>query len=62
MTPNTADALLERLRGRPKAEIHAHLEGTFEPGTLERWEREAGVAMPRPREQLVQFAGFADFL
>jgi adenosine deaminase len=50
------------LRSLPKAEVHVHLEGCFEPATLEQWAREAGVAMPRPREQLFEFNGLADFL
>lgn len=52
----------ERLRALPKAEVHAHLEGCFEPLLLERWATQAGVAMPRPRDQLLQFEGLADFL
>jgi adenosine deaminase len=52
----------ERLRALPKAEVHLHLEGCFEPALLERWAAQAGVAMPRPRERLLQFAGLADFL
>lgn len=53
---------LARLRALPKAEVHVHLEGTFEPATLERWAQEAGVPMPRPRDSLLQFTGLADFL
>ena len=52
----------DRLRALPKAEVHAHLEGCFEPAILEQWARQAGVPMPRPREQLLQFEGLADFL
>lgn len=59
--PITTDALA-RLRALPKAEIHVHLEGCFEPSLLESWARQAGVPMPRPRERLLQFAGLADFL
>jgi adenosine deaminase len=51
-----------RLMALPKAEVHVHLEGTFEPALLEIWAAEAGVPMPRPREQLLQFSGLADFL
>ena len=50
------------MRALPKAEVHVHLEGTFEPATLEKWAVEAGVAMPRPRERLLEFKGLADFL
>ena len=53
---------IDRLRALPKAEVHAHLEGCFEPTVLEQWARQAGVPMPRPREQLLQFEGLADFL
>ena len=51
-----------RLRALPKAEVHAHLEGCFEPAVLAQWAAQAGVAMPRPRERLLQFEGLADFL
>jgi adenosine deaminase len=53
---------LARLRALPKAEVHVHLEGTFEPDVLEHWARQAGMPMPRPREALLQFGGLADFL
>lgn len=61
MTKPSTDSL-DRLRSLPKAEVHAHLEGCFEPAALERWAIEAGVPMPRPRERLFQFEGLADFL
>jgi adenosine deaminase len=53
---------LDRLRTLPKAEVHAHLEGCFEPDLLAQWAAKAGVPMPRPRERLFEFAGLADFL
>jgi adenosine deaminase len=53
---------IDRLQSLPKAEVHLHLEGCFEPEMLERWAAQAGVAMPRPREQLLNFTGLADFL
>lgn len=53
---------MTRLRSLPKAEVHAHLEGCFERAVLARWEREAGVPLPRPMERLFQFEGLADFL
>ncbi|MGJ7507533.1 adenosine deaminase [Variovorax sp. GT1P44] len=53
---------LDRLRALPKAEIHAHLEGCFEPAVLAQWATQAGVAMPRPRDRLFEFEGLADFL
>ena len=34
---------LQRLTALPKAEVHVHLEGTFEPATLAHWAREAKV-------------------
>ncbi len=46
----------------PKAEVHVHLEGCFEPATLEQWAGEIGVPMPQPRDRLFQFGGLADFL
>ena len=57
-----ANPLLTRLRALPKAEVHAHLEGCFEPAVLEQWAAQAGVPMPRPRDRLLQFEGLADFL
>jgi adenosine deaminase len=60
--PAMQTAQTERIRALPKAEVHAHLEGCFEPDVLEHWARQAGLPMPRPREQLLQFAGLADFL
>jgi adenosine deaminase len=53
---------IDRLRALPKAEVHAHLEGCFEPGTLERWATQARVLMPRPSERLFEFEGLGDFL
>lgn len=53
---------IDRLRALPKAEVHAHLEGCFEPQVLEQWARQAGATMPRSRERLLQFADLAEFL
>jgi len=53
---------IDRLRSLPKAEVHAHLEGCFQPTVLEQWATQAGVQMPRPRDRLLQFEGLADFL
>ncbi len=50
------------LRFLPKAEVHVHIEGCFEADTLEKWAREANVAMPRPKERLFEFRALADFL
>ena len=62
MLPNAHSPRIDRLRALPKAEVHVHLEGCFQPSALEQWARQAGVAMPRPRERLLQFEGLADFL
>jgi len=62
MSRHLPAAEMERLRRLPKAEVHVHLEGCFEPAVLESWAAQAGVAMPRPRERLLQFEGLADFL
>lgn len=51
-----------RLKSLPKAEVHLHLEGCFEAVTLAQWARAAGVALPRPQEDLFRFSGLADFL
>ena len=60
--PNVQPPPVDRLRTLPKAEVHAHLEGCFEPGLLEQWATRARVTMPRPRERLFEFEGLADFL
>ena len=62
MNPPITTDPLARLRALPKAEIHVHLEGCFEPSLLESWAQQAGVPMPRPRERRLQFAGLDDFL
>ena len=59
---NVQTPSIDRLRALPKAEVHAHLEGCFEPGILEQWAAQARVPMPRPRERLFEFEGLADFL
>jgi adenosine deaminase len=46
----------------PKAEVHVHLEGCFEVDDIVRLARENGVQLPRPREQLLEFGGLAEFL
>jgi adenosine deaminase len=50
------------LRKLPKAEVHVHLEGSFDSATLEKWARAASIPMPRPRDRLFEFQGLADFL
>ena len=62
MLPIASTPQLDRLRSLPKAEVHAHLEGCFQPTVLEQWATQAGVPMPRPRDCLLQFKGLADFL
>ncbi len=46
----------------PKAEVHVHLEGCFEVEDIVRLAHENGAQLPRPREQLFQFGGLAEFL
>lgn len=53
---------IERLRLLPKAEVHVHIEGCFEADTLEKWAKEANVALPRPKARLFEFRALADFL
>jgi len=60
--PDAPPPLSDRLRALPKAEVHAHLEGCFEPAVLEQWASQARLPMPRPRERLLEFSGLADFL
>lgn len=60
-TPSSNDDI-DRLRTLPKAEVHLHLEGCFEPTQIELWAKSEGVVLPRPREELLRFSGLADFL
>lgn len=46
----------------PKAEVHVHLEGCFDPEQLALWANESGVSLPRPKEDLLNFKGLGDFL
>jgi adenosine deaminase len=62
MLPIAISSHIDRLRALPKAEVHAHLEGCFQPTVLEQWATQAGVPMPRPRDRLLHFEGLADFL
>lgn len=41
----------------PKAEVHVHLEGCFEPSDMEQLARESGETLPRPPEQLFDLTG-----
>ncbi len=64
--PNPADepgsALWSHLLALPKAEVHVHLEGSLDADQLALLAAQAGQPLPRPREQLFQFSGLADFL
>jgi adenosine deaminase len=62
MSEENAAGELTSFRALPKAEVHVHLDGAFDPLTLEKWSAEAGLAMPRPRKRLFEFQGLADFL
>ncbi len=47
----------------PKAEIHVHLEGTFEVDDMVRLASEAGSPLPKSRDQLLRFdGGLGEFL
>lgn len=60
-TPNLFDK--KRIATQlPKAEVHVHLEGCFDPEQLAVWAKESGVSMPRPKEELLNFTGLTDFL
>jgi adenosine deaminase len=58
--------LNERFISLPKAEIHIHLEGCFEPDEIVRLAEQNDVQLPRPREQLLDWQGglgsFLEFL
>jgi adenosine deaminase len=47
----------------PKAEVHVHLEGSFEIDDIVRLAKANGVPLPRPKVQLFQFSdGLSEFL
>ena len=45
------------IRTLPKAEVHVHLEGCFEPTDIERLAAEAGEPLPRPVNRLFDMTG-----
>src|SRR6266511_1197674 len=52
----------DRIRALPKAEVHVHLEGCFEPSQLLELASAAGTQLPRRPDRLFEFGGLADFL
>lgn len=46
----------------PKAEVHIHLEGCFEPDEIISLAEAYGVPLPRHREALYETSGLSDFL
>jgi adenosine deaminase len=44
-------------RALPKAEVHVHLEGCFEPSDVEQLASAAGEALPRPVDKLFDMTG-----
>jgi adenosine deaminase len=58
--------LNERFISLPKAEIHIHLEGCFEPDEIVRLAKQNGVPLPRPPDRLLDWQGglgsFLEFL
>jgi adenosine deaminase len=49
-------------RALPKAEVHTHLEGSFEVDELVTLAAAAGAPLPRPPAELFDFVALADFL
>jgi len=45
------------IRVLPKAEVHVHLEGCFEPREVEQLALESGETLPRPAEKLFDVTG-----
>jgi adenosine deaminase len=50
-------AIDEYVTALPKAEVHVHLEGCFEPSEVEQLAREADETLPRPAERLFDMTG-----
>src|SRR6185503_12644119 len=59
MAKAVADDYLRRI---PKAELHCHLAGTLRAATVAELAKRAGLALPRPAEQLYQWPDFYGFL
>jgi hypothetical protein len=58
---NEPNLPIDRLRALPKAEVHAHFEGCFEPGTLERARPSAGRTVTCGRWRAIRsMPAFAD--
>jgi adenosine deaminase len=53
----SAEVTEDYILGLPKAEVHVHLEGCFEPADVEQLAREAGEALPRPADRLFDMTG-----
>jgi len=47
----------EYVRALPKAEVHVHLEGCFEPTDIQHLAAEAGAQLPRPVDSLFDMTG-----
>ena len=59
MAKAVADDYLRRI---PKAELHCHLAGTLRATTVAELAARAGLALPRPAENLYQWPDFYGFL
>ena len=57
MTESVESVSEDFVRQLPKAELHVHLEGCFEPSDVERLARESGESLPRPVDCLFDMRG-----
>lgn len=46
----------------PKVELHIHLEGTLNEDLIMELAQKNSITLPRPKGELIQFTGLADFL